>query len=84
MEIGPISGVRGIALLEVHRAPSEQPTVFEIASPSRADDETGSSGRQPPDRGLEDEDLASPDDDDTETAAGRSAVLGGTGISFFA
>ena len=84
MEIGPISGIRASSLLTVRRTESTQAPVFEIDPSARADDETYSSSKQNPDRGLADEDSDSPEGEDLEEANQPPSAKATAGISFFA
>ncbi len=84
MEIGPITGVRAVSLLSVHRVESTQPPVFEIDPSARAADETYSTSSQTPDRGLADEESNLDEDEDTESEASVLPVRTGTRINFFA
>jgi hypothetical protein len=56
MEIGPMSGVRAVSLVTVHRIESALPPAFEIDASARADDEAHAAERQTAKRGLEEED----------------------------
>jgi hypothetical protein len=55
MEVGPITGVRALSLLNPSRAVSALDPVFKIDATGRADDETYSPSRKAADRGLEEE-----------------------------
>lgn len=66
MEIGPITGVRSPSVLNVQRVKSAETPSFVIDPSARADDETYSSSSQPPDRGLEEEQPSSPDEEEPD------------------
>jgi hypothetical protein len=84
MEIGPIAGVRAGSLLSVQRAESAQPPVFLIDPSARPGDETYSSARQAPNRGLEDEDSVEPGEEEFDLAAPPTPARRAGGISYFA
>ncbi|MFZ0743140.1 MAG: hypothetical protein WAM85_01985 [Terracidiphilus sp.] len=84
MEIGPITGIRAVNLLAVKRPGSADFPVFEIDPSARPDDETYSSSSQTPHRGLEEEDSASPTEDDLEPETPSLQATPDSNISFFA
>jgi len=84
MEIGPITGVRSVSLLSMHRAENSQPPIFEIDPASRAGDETYSGAGQTPNRGLEDEDSGAPEEEDSEPAVSPIPPGPSGGINYFA
>ena len=55
MEVGSITGVRALSLLNPSRAVSALDPIFKIDLTGRADDVTYSRGRKAADRGLEEE-----------------------------
>jgi hypothetical protein len=55
MEISPIPGVRAIGLLKTERPENRVPPAFAIDASARTGDETYSSSRQAPRRGLEED-----------------------------
>ena len=71
MEIGPITGVRAVSLLSMHRTENTQSPVFEIEACARTGDESSSLNRHTPDRELEDEDSEFCDDIEPELEAHR-------------
>ena len=52
MEIGPVTGIRAVSLLNTQRIESALPPAFQIDASARAGDDAYSASRQIPDRGL--------------------------------
>ncbi len=84
MEVGPITGVRAVSLLNVKRTGDAQPPVFEIDSSARAGDEAYSPSHQTPDRGLEEEDSGIAEDDATQPETPSMPSGNHPRVSFFA
>jgi len=84
MEIGPVTGIRAVSLLAMQRTESGLPPVFEIDASARPGDDAYSSSKQRPDRGLEDEDSALTEEDETEWETPVLTRPAGDRISYFA
>lgn len=86
MEIGPVNGIRAISLLSVQRHENDARPIFEIDASAKADEETYSSNRQTPDRGLEGEEFDSPPEEEVNSAleALPTASKPGTAVNLFA
>ncbi|HUX28694.1 MAG TPA: hypothetical protein VMV39_07895 [Terracidiphilus sp.] len=84
MEIGPIPGGSEISRLNVQRRENTQFPVFEIEPSARTGDETYSASHQAPERGLEEEDAGTAEDNETGQETPSSPTQDGTRISFFA
>lgn len=83
MEVGPITGVRAVSLLNVKRTIDAQPPVFEIDPTARAGDEPYSPSHQAPDRGLE-EDSGITEDDATQPETPSTPSGNHPRVNFFA
>lgn len=83
MEVGPITGVRAVSLLNVSRAVSALDPVFKIDPTGRADDETYSPGRKAADRGLEEETTDAEACGGDETSGDRLLLPASSRISYF-
>ncbi len=77
MEIGPIPGIRAIGVPKALRAESVVPASSRIEATLRTGDETYSSNRQTPERGLEGEESDTVESEDAEEAL--RAVASGAG-----
>jgi hypothetical protein len=85
MEIGPLTGVRSVSVLNTPRAKSGLLPAFEIDASERPGDDAQSSSSQTPDRGLEDDDSAlATEEDETELEAPASSRPASASISYFA
>jgi hypothetical protein len=84
MEISPIPGVRAVSLLNVPKTDSTHPPAFDIEPPARTGDETYSSSRETPDRGLEAADSDSAEDSETEPETPPPESEAGARINYFA
>lgn len=85
MEIGPVCGIRAISPVGVKRPESSAPPAFDVDASARADDETYSSSRQKSERGLEDEETESGDEESgTGSDILSPGTSSGTGINLFA
>jgi hypothetical protein len=83
MEVGPITGVRALSLLNSSRAVSALDPVFKIDPTGRADDETYSPGRKAADRGLEEETTDSEDCGEDELFGASLLRPASSRISYF-
>ena len=85
MEIGPITGVRSPSVLNVQRINSSETPAFVIDPSAKADDETYSSNSQTSERGLEEEQSSSPEEElDTRRGDLPPQPSAGGGINLFA
>lgn len=84
MEIGPITGIRALSLLDVPKVNADPLPTFEVESSARAGDETYSSNGEDPDRGLEAEDSDFDGDNESEPEALSLLNAPGAKIDYFA
>jgi hypothetical protein len=84
MELGPIAGVRAVALINPVRFENSAPQAFVIDPSARAGDDACTEGHRAPDRGLEEEETSS----DGEGEVASDAIVFSTSrsakISYFA
>lgn len=85
MEIGPISGIRAVTLLGQRKAESALAPRFEIDASARPDEDHYAPPRQQPDRGLEDEERETAEEEDSSPSNGENEPAPPSGrVSFFA
>ncbi len=76
MELGPISGIRSVALLQAKRAEKGDKPLFVIDASARAGDESGTSGQQTPGPELDDDADRAPEEQAADVIEMTAAASG--------
>jgi len=84
MELGPVTGVRAVALLNPARFENSAPHGFIIDPSARAGDDAYTASRQAPDRGLEEEESSLDDEREAASEAVGFSRSRSAKISYFA